>query len=236
MVKKAKLISVLSALGLVACGEQADLPQAPTETDPLVARALHDPLMVDPDLAYRNEANAALTIGFDHALPPLEATDAAARRAREEARLVLLEGGRIDQLPDMIALERGRTLSDARGDAIGMSAVYNIPVACTDQLIEDLNWAADMPVIAEVMPHGMVHQAAGSGACDTRIISYRTPAPPEDVMEWHFNLAQRANLNIDLHAEPEMAMWAEKRGTNAVVHTSKLASGMTAVDILHWVE
>jgi len=36
-------------------GEEAALAR-----DPVVARALHDPLMSDPDLASRNEANAIL--------------------------------------------------------------------------------------------------------------------------------------------------------------------------------
>jgi len=41
----------------------------PLASDPVVARALHDPLMSDPDLSARNAANALLGFADDTALP-----------------------------------------------------------------------------------------------------------------------------------------------------------------------
>ena len=48
--------------------------------------------MVDPDLAWRTEANAVVGFREGHPLPPIEARDDAANRAREAARIELLEG------------------------------------------------------------------------------------------------------------------------------------------------
>ncbi len=220
------------------CSEQPDPIFAPAGTDPVVARALNDPLMVDPDLAYRNEANAALTIGFDHALPPLEATELSARLAREEARMILREVGLVKDLPDLSGGATGPSLGAVRGNAVAMAESYSIAARCVDQLAAGYEWAARMPEIVELMPHGQVYQAAGvsSDGCQVRLVRYFSPAAAEDVLEWHYNLADRANLNIELEAQPEPVMRAEKRGTNAMVHTSQGPNGLTAVDVIYWVE
>lgn len=230
--------AALAASLLASCGEEADPVITPTAGDPIVARALHDPLMVDPDLAYRNEANAALTIGFDHALPPIESTDLAARMAREEARLILLEDGPVRDLPDMLAGEAGPDLASERGNAQAIAESYEVPQRCIERLTEGYDWAARMPDIALVMPHGQVHQAAGavSEGCDVRVVSYLSSAAAEHVFEWHYNLAERANLNIELFAKPEGVMRAEKRGTNVVLHTSEGPNGLTSADVLFWIE
>ncbi len=230
--------AALAASLLASCGEEADPVITPTAGDPIVARALHDPLMVDPDLAYRNEANAALTIGFDHALPPIESTELAARMAREEARLILLENGPVRDLPDMLAGEAGPDLTEQRGDARAIAEAYDVPGRCVERLSDGYDWAARMPDMALVMPHGQVRQAAGtaSDGCEVRVISYVSSAAAEHLLEWHYNLAERANLNIDLFAEPEGVMRAEKRGTNVVLHTSEGPNGLSSADLIFWVE
>ncbi len=234
---QAILISMIGTAALGACNDQSQSVDVPLTGDPVVARALNDPLMIDPDLAHRNEANAVLSIGFDHALPPFEASENGARLAREQARLILLDRGRLQDLPDLLSAATGRTLAEARGDAKAMADAFDISRECVGRLSEGYEWAARMPAISEIMPHGQVRQAAGvdNGDCDVRVVSYLTPASAEDTLEWHYNLAQQANLNIDLFAQPEVSMFAEKRGINTAVQTSAGPSGMTAVDVLYWV-
>ena len=66
----------LSACG--AGGEEAD----GREADPMVQRALNDPLMADPDLVSQNMANAALKFEIGHPLPPEDTGQSAVIAAR----------------------------------------------------------------------------------------------------------------------------------------------------------
>lgn len=236
MSPKSSLPILTLSVALSACGSGEPVLIETPEADPMVARALFDPLMVDPDLAYRNEVNAALTIGFDHALPTFEGSDQAARRAREVARLALIENGAIVQLPEFDGADAGRSLKHARGNAIAMSGVYGLPERCTNNLSEGYEWAADMPAVADIMPHGMVRQAAGLdvAVCEARLVTYLTPASESDVLEWHYNLARRADLDVSLFNQPELALWAKNRGLNVAVHVTDGGRSLTLVDIIYW--
>jgi len=234
-------VTAVTMLALVACdragGEAA--PRVPTggaASDPVVARALHDPLMSDPDLALRSEANAILTYADAAPLPVIEATPEAARRARDAARSALLEGGAIPPPTPLAAGPAGRPWGDARETA-DLLAAAGVPAACRAAAREGFAWAAQLAPHAAIMPHGMVERAAGSDAagCRLRLVRYLTPASPEDALGWHDTLAQRAGLAIRRHAEPETMLIA--RGGTAGqlrVRIGSAASGMTAVDLVAW--
>jgi hypothetical protein len=208
---------------LAACGDpeaQAAADAAQLAQDPVVARALHDPLMSDPDLASRNEANAVLGFADSSALPTFAATGVAAQAAREAARLELLEGGAIPVLP--------LPNSEPRGAALG-------PLARPADLIAALG-AAALPPVAAIMPHGMVIQAGGADTptCGLRIIRYHTAAAPGDVLEYHHARAVRAGLRALRYTKPEAIIAATgARDESLVVHVRKAAGGLTAVDLLY---
>ena len=109
----------------------------------MVARALHDPLMSDPDLSARNAANALLGFADDTALPLIPATPGAAQAAREAGRLELLAEGEIVPLPAPVA-ESGPVLR--AGAPSGRSARRRIeaPESCAAALKEGFVWAADL--------------------------------------------------------------------------------------------
>jgi hypothetical protein len=227
----------LTALVLAACGGDASernepLPAIP---DPLVARTLNDPLMVDPDLAYRNEANAALAIRHDHALPPMVATTETAQAARDMARGELLDGGPIADLPLPVAGTAGAAL------ALGMSAndiiaASGAPSGCKGKLEEGLVWAARMPDPARVMPHGMAMQAAGTDGtgCNLRIVRYVTAARIEEALAYHFNRASRAGMTARRFKEPEDMLDAARGAEHMKVYARPGPGGTSAIDIVYW--
>lgn len=232
------ILTVLGTLTLASCGNGASdqsiggIDQVP---DPLVSRTLNDPLMVDPDLAYRNEANAIVTIRHDHALPPHMSSSETAERARDAARRELLETGPVRDHPTAIAEEKGEELS------LGMSAADIIkavgaPSKCNGKLEEGLVWAARMPDPARVMPHGMSLQAAGSdGAeCYMRIVRYVTPAGLDDVLQYHFNRADRARMRATRHSKPEAILDASRGSEHLIVHARPGSAGTTRVDLIYW--
>jgi hypothetical protein len=232
----ASVLALLSVLAACSPGERdgAGDTAAALARDPLVARALYDPLMSDPDLAARNEANALLGFAGDSALPVLPATSAAAQKAREAARLELIEGGAVAALPGPAS---GAGPVPGRGaSAAELVAALGAPEDCVTVLEQGFGWAAAMPEPAAIMPHGMVVRAGGSetSACRLRIIRYHTPAAVEDVLEYHFTRAERAGLRPVRYAEDEAGIAALAPGGEALAMAVRiLPSGMTEVDLLY---
>ncbi|MBI1403673.1 MAG: hypothetical protein GC147_10705 [Porphyrobacter sp.] len=199
--------------------------------DPVLARALHDPLMSDPDLALRNQANALLGFAGEAALPVFPATPEEAEAAREAGRLELLEGGAILPLPAIVAGQG--PLPPPGADAAALVAALGAPQRCATLIDEGFGWAADLPPAAAIMPHGMVVQAGGArrAPCDVRIVRYRTAAAPEDVLQYHATRAGRAGLLPSRFAEGIAASGAD--GRLLVVAARRGPSGLTAVDLLY---
>jgi hypothetical protein len=203
--------------------------------DPVMARALNDPLMSDPDLASRNEANAAIGFADSSALPVIDGSLALAQQARDAARLELLDDGPIPPLPEPREGERGKALGPMAG-AAQLLAALGAPQRCVSKLRDDFALAATLPKTAAIMPMGMVVQAGGgdSAGCRVRIIRYTTAAAPEDVLQYHFTRAQRAGLKPVRYASPEDSVASKgKDGTVLVVHVRPTVHGLTAVDLLY---
>jgi hypothetical protein len=230
------LIAVLACTLVAGCSEPE--VQAPPEVlgrDPLLARALNDPLMVDPDLSWRNEANAVIAIRDGHPLPPFDARDNARQRARDAARIELLENGQIPPLPAPLG-DVGKPALASVTTADEMIRAVGAPADCIDGLTDDLNWSTGLPPTSSIMPHGMVRQAAGvdQGTCVIRVVRYLTPVSPDDALEYHFTKADRARFRIERFAAPEAQLHAERRDQEIAVHVREGPGGMTAVDVIHW--
>lgn len=203
--------------------------------DPVIARALNDPLMSDPDLASRNEANAVIGYADSSALPVLATTSQTAQAARDAARLELLEGGPIPELPDPTQGARGKALGPM-ASAKELIAALGAPAACATRLKQDFAYAAGLPAPASIMPMGMVVQAGGadSTGCRIRIIRYHTAAAPQDVLQYHYVLAGRAGLMPARYTAPEDIIAASgKDGETLVVHVRPAMGGLTGVDLLY---
>lgn len=229
----------LVCLTLVAACAPAKQAAAPDEaliaTDPVVARALHDPLMSDPDLASRNEAAAAIGFADSAALPVLAGSGEAAAAAREAMRIELLESGTLPDLPAASKAAGGAVLGPMSGPGELLAAV-GAPPACGRRLKEDFALAAKLPPAAQIPPRAMVVQAGGSDAqgCGLRILRYLTPAVTEDVLQYHFVLARRAGLNPVRHAAPDDSIAANGKGAERLaVHVRKAANGLTGVTLVY---
>ena len=234
---RAILVAFAAAVSLSACSEEtaADEPSVVNEIDPYLARALNDPLMVDPDLAYRNEANAAITIGYDHALPSFKRSDEATSRARETARLELLENGPIEDLPFASESPGPASLEEQFGVGAVLE-VLQVPLECREDVTGDFAYAATMPNSARIMPHGMVRVAAAASqaTCKMRLVRYVTPAAIEDALQYHYTIAKREGLEPAYYTQPEASLIADRRGTHVQVFVRKTSGDLTAVDVVTW--
>lgn len=229
-------LAALALAAVSACGEEpVDAPLDVLTQDPQLARALHDPLMVDPDLAWRTEANAAVTFRDGHPLPPFDAREDASNRAREASRLELLENGQIPTVPGFASDGSGVSLATI-ATADEMLRAVGGRTDCIGRMDASLEWSTRMPPTSSIMPHGMVQQAAGVdvGTCVVRVVRYLVPVAIEDVLEYHFTKVDRERFDITLYNAPEVQMVAERRDQKLAVHIRPGPGGMTAVDIVHW--
>ncbi len=231
-------IIVLLCTAIPACAdraEQAADDAALIAQDPVVARALHDPLMSDPDLASRNQANAAIGWADSNALPVLAGTRQTARAAREALRLELLEQGPIPDLPPPRKAAYGRRLGPL-ATAADLLAAVGAPTTCAARLDEDFALAANLPAAAAIPRGAMVVQAGGSDAkgCGLRIIRYHSHAAPDDVLLYHHARAVRADLQARRFAMPETSIAATGAAGEALaVHVRPGPNGLSSVDLVY---
>ena len=236
--KLASIMPIMAVLLTAACSdasEEGDRESVLLGRDPIVQQALFDQLMVDPDLAFQNEGNAALTIGFDRSIPPLATSPELAISIRDEARMVLLEGGPIPMLPDPRESAEAMSFSGAVS-AQHMARLVSFAEPCAEGLSYSAAWAARLPEHAAIIPRGAVMEAAGKDSRDCRLrsISYRTPATPVDAAQFHYTLAKRAKLAPRLYASPDGAQSIITRfeGTGLAVHARDLGNGLTSVELV----
>lgn len=229
----------LVCLSLVAACAPAKQVAAPDEaliaTDPVIARALHDPLMSDPDLASRNEAAAAIGFADSAALPVLAGSSEAAAAAREAMRIELLESGELPDLPTSRKTPGGAVLGPMSGPGELLAAV-GAPGSCAKRLKEDFALAAKLPPAALIPPRAMVVQAGGSDAkgCGLRIVRYLTPAAGEVVLQYHYVRAARAGLTPARYAAPGDSIAANGKGAERMaVHVRKAANSLTGVTLVY---
>lgn len=234
----ARASALLMLIALAACGDaggDSARDAALIGTDPVIARALHDPLMTDPDLASRKEANAAIGFADSNALPVIAATAEETRASQEAMRMALLEGGPLSDLPPPDPAKGGAVLGPMSGPAELLAAV-GAPAACAAGLGEDFALAANLPAPAAIPPRAMVVQAGGSDSkgCGLRIVRYLSAAPPEDVLQYHYVTARRAGLAPRRYAAPGDGIAGASAGTERIaVHVRRAANGLTGVTLVY---
>ncbi|MEP2737257.1 MAG: hypothetical protein ABJP34_13280 [Erythrobacter sp.] len=186
----------LSAFGaLSACSGTAEEEDVNDTRDPLIEQALGDQLLADLDLASQNEANAALTVGFDSSIPPLPTGPESRAKARTAMRALLLEGGEIVDLPEA---NKDAELEELGGALTAAELASRVGFAkeCAERLNYSAIWAARLPDQAAIAPGGAVIEAAGNPQkqCNIRIVTYVTDLPVDEALQFHFNMARRAEL------------------------------------------
>jgi hypothetical protein len=199
--------------------------------DPVIARALTDPLLTDPDLASRNEANAAIGFPDSAALPLLTVWPRETQSARESMRLELLEGGPIPVLPPP-GEPIGRPLGPGSSGAQLIAAV-GAPANCAKALKEDFARAAALPPPAAIPPRAMVVQAGGSDSagCKVVIVRYLSPVSAEEVLQYHHVRALRAGLKPVRRGD---AIEAQGKGAERLaVHVRNAPGGLSGVTLVY---
>jgi hypothetical protein len=204
---------------LAGCG--GDAPAVTErEDDPALAAALAEPIMTDQDLVGQNRANSAAAMpSLDHSLPTVDANPEAVAAARAEALQLVGGPGRMNKAPE----PREAALSPA------------VDADCAERVQYTAQWAARLPGPFPVYPRGAVQQAAGTdaGACALRVVSFVTPVPAGEVMDFYFTRARSAGFSAQRALQDgDDVLAGSNGGASYVIHARRLPSGNTEVDLV----
>lgn len=226
------LLLVLAASPLmVACGQGA-APKLPAETDPAITAALGQQILIDPDLVSMNDANAVAQVpDFDRSLPVLDTGPDAVARARVAALDLLGGQSRLQSAPAPREAARAPQLTAAARAVAGPGDARR----CTSRVSHGVVWAARMPQAFPVYPMGAVQAAAGNdqGGCALRVVTFHTPVPLADVMDFYFTRATTAGFALDRVKQQGDHVLAGTHGKGALIlYARPLPSGATEVDLV----
>lgn len=227
-------LALAPLLILAACSGEPEEPPVVPESDPATVQALGDQIMVDPDLAQQNEANAALTGGTDHSLPPIVATREAIENAKLEAADLVGGTANLDPLGE--ATERGDPLPEAALYSVTELAKLTPGTArCADRASFTALWAAKMPKAFPVYPRGNTIEAAGSdnAPCQLRAVRFLTPVAIDDVLAFYAASARKAGFATEhvMRGEIEELRGTKGKGSFAI-YAWRRASGISDVGLV----
>ncbi len=223
-----KLTSVFACVLLLAACSGADDAKDKSR-DPVVAAALDDPLMTDPDLTGQNRGNAALDGGLpEGAMPAFKRNPEEVAAARTEAERLL--GRPIPAAPDpasSAAASRlaGATTMPAIAKASGLGG------DCTGKLEYSAVWAARLPAALPVYPRGHTLVAGGSdqAGCKLRAVRYVTPVEPGDVIAFYHASTSGAKLPAARSREGDDEVLS---GKGYALFSRKRSDGLTEIDLI----
>lgn len=228
-------VLILSLLLLAACNRSAEEPGEGQDRDPMIAAALNQPLLADPDLTGINMGGAALTGGGPATAPiPPDKRGKDEVDAAKEAALELA-GGRLDAVPaaastkDLSRLAKAVT-APAIAKAVGVGTA-----ACANALDYSAIWAARLVPPFEVYPRGHTGQSAGSdtAGCRLRVVGFSTPVSPDDVLAFYATRAKSAGFPLSRNDEDrDIFLSGAKGSARYAVAVRERDGGMTDVIVV----
>ena len=230
----AKTALILPLFALAACGSEPGEDDPMAADDPAAEAALNDQIMVDPDLANQNEANAALTSSTGRSLPPENATPEAIAAAREEALALVGGGSKLAAPPEARAID-GEIPEGATLTAASRAAIATDGGNCAEQVQYSTAWAAKLPDALPVYPRGSTQEAAGTdkGGCALRVVNFLTPVPLADVLAFYNTRATTAGYSAEhLMKDGDNILSGTKGRASYVIYARRLKSGATEVDLV----
>lgn len=227
MIRAAFPVIVL-VLGVGGCSDDATAP-AQDRRDPVVAQALDDPLMTDPDLSSRNEGAAAITVRTDGPLPVLAASDQEVAAARAEAAALVGGEDKLARVPRASGSIPPLTSHDPSDHL----AVLADKTDCRADLSDSTVWAARLPAALPVYPRGATLAATGGDGKGCRVVAvvFATPVPIDAVLAFYWQRAAAAGMApVHLTAGGWSVLQGRRAGTAFDLRAQR-ANGQTTVEL-----
>ncbi len=232
---KIRLLCAVLPLALIAgCGEKAEDKADADSMDPAAEQALNDELMTDPDLAGRNEANAALSGTGNAGIPKIDKSPRAIEAARDRAGELV--GGR----SNMVFAPGAKPLGSNAKPSQAMVAAAQAAVSpggenCGDKVHYTTAWAAKLPPAFPIYPRANTQEAAGTdeGACSLRVVSFFTPVALDEVLAFYYTRARSAGYSAEHVTSGGDNILSGTKGDAAyVIYGKRLRQGVTQIDLV----
>lgn len=229
---------------LAACGDKGgdnslaalDAQLTNNTADPAVRAAVEAPIAVDPDLTAQSNRHTARPADkpLDGAVPQGLGTRPAAADVERAA------GGRLMSAPEAVAMRESReeavTLGAlARQQRSGTSTRKR---GCREPRVSyAMDWAQRLPAAFPLYPGAQLTEAAGNdnGACSLRAVSFTTSAPLDDVVDFYYTTARRANFDAERQSGRGQEVLGGTRASDEAAYYISLEpmrGGGTSVDLI----
>ncbi len=230
---------LLIAALLAACGHKSDQGQRIASldeeltgananspaNDPAVKAALHDQIMVDPELIQQSNAGAVRPPPQPVAAP-LPSPDIAARAGPAEAE-TLRHAPPAGLCPQCTAARQVITLG-------ALAQQTGAPATCTAAVSYSATWSTRLPADVPLYPDARVTEAAGADGrgCALRVVSFRSSAPAARVLDWYYTRTSKAGYSAQHGAEGAEQMLGGTKPGGAFLVTLRPRSDGTDVDLM----
>ncbi len=234
------VIGLALAAVLAACGsapkQDADLDRLDRElgavntaspaADPALRSALQDQIMVDPALTRMANADALRPPPqpLSGAAPP--DLPASGKPAERDALRSAPPAGECRQCA---AARQAMTLGAMAASQGGRAG------GCAGAIAYSATWANKLPKSVPLYPDAAVSEAAGAdgAGCALRVVSFRSGAPLQRLLDWYYTKATAAGFTAQHGAEgAEHTLAGTKPGGAFLVTVKPAAGGGSAVDLM----
>jgi hypothetical protein len=224
----------LSACGGPSTDAVADDSTPGNVTDPQLASALQDQIMVDPQLG--RQANG------DAIRPPAQPYSGGVPSDAVAANTDKVDNGTLIKAPD--ATRGGKDCKEcaAAREAVTLGGLAarqsNARTAgCAGSLQYSASWAQRLPRDLPLYPQARVTEAAGSanGACQLRAVSFSTAQPMQTMLDWYFTRAKQAGYSSGHEIEGNQHILGGTRARDDgayVLYLTARPDGGTDIDLI----
>jgi hypothetical protein len=237
-----RAFTLLLPLSLAACQSEppaADINDLDAElaagiddnaADPLLARAVNDPIMTDPQLSQQSNADAVRPPPQPYSAP-LPATTIA-RMPEPGAEPLMSAPAPAASCPQCKVADQSLTLG-----ALAEAQRDRRTKGCASALSYSATWASRLPADLPLHPNARVIEAAGSTGrgCALRVVSFVVQQPVGRMVDWYYTRASRAGYSAEHQADATQHVLGGTRARDGgayVVFLESRGEGTTAIDLV----
>jgi hypothetical protein len=197
-----KIMPMLFALplALAGCGGPAEAPVNDTElanaADPQLTSAVHDPIMVDPQLGGQSNSDAVRPAPQPYSAPVPSVGVATNTDKLDTAGLMKAPA------PTQATKDCRQCAAARRSMTLGGLAARQKDARtsqCAASITYSAGWANRLPADLPLFPQARVTEAAGSeaGKCALRVVSFSTSQPLSVLVDWYYTRAVRGGYTAE---------------------------------------
>lgn len=197
--------------------------------DPALTAALHDQIMVDPDLVQQANRNALRPPPrpVDGATPPVDVAASSGPAEHDALRHAPAAHG---TCRECATARQALTLGALAGRQKGQIGT------CSNSISYTATWSTRLPASVPLYPDARVTEAAGADGqgCALRIVSFTTSSSPQRILDWYYTKTSAAGFSAGhgADADGEMLAGSHPGGGAYLVSVRPHPGGGSDVDLM----